>query len=130
MDRMDIQVEVPQISYEDLTADAGEESSDKIRARVVAAREIQDNRFKDASCFSNSDMDPDLVKRHCSLDNDAGRTLEQAMNMFSLSARAYASILKTARTIADLAGSTRILRPHVLEAVQYKTLDRQDDAMP
>lgn len=130
MDRMDIQVEVPQISYEELAADAGEESSDKIRARVVAAREIQDNRFKDVSCFSNSDMGPDLVKHHCGLDNDAGRTLEQAMNMFALSARAYASILKTARTIADLAGSTRVLRPHVLEAVQYKTLDRQDDAMP
>ncbi len=129
MDRMDIQVEVPQVKYEDLSGDAVEESSEQIRARVSSARMVQQNRYENVSCLSNAEMGPDLIKAYCILDNDAGKTLELAMETLKLSARAYTSILKVARTIADLEGEEQVRRSHILEAVQYKTLDREDQAL-
>ncbi|MCG8637996.1 MAG: YifB family Mg chelatase-like AAA ATPase [Desulfobacterales bacterium] len=126
MDRMDIQVEVPQVKYEDLSSDIKEESSGQIRARVASARKIQQARFGKNTCFANADMGPDMVRMHCALDSDAGNTLRQAMETLKLSARAYTSILKVARTIADLEGEVQVERVHILEAVQYKALDRED----
>jgi len=126
MDRMDILVEVPRLSFNEMTADGHREPSKSIRKRVEKARNIQANRFKEAgtTCFSNADMGPKLLQRFCPLDTQSRRVVEQAMKQFNLSGRAYASILKLARTIADLADAPDILKTHVLEAVQYKRLDQ------
>ncbi|MCG8687331.1 MAG: YifB family Mg chelatase-like AAA ATPase [Desulfobacterales bacterium] len=130
MDRMDIQVEVPRLSFKELSGNKNGESSKEIRERVSHARRIQEKRFtkKDVGCFSNADMGPEQIKTHCSLDSQSRKLVEHAMDKLNLSARAYTSILKVSRTIADLAGEERILKSHVLEAIQYKTLDRQDNA--
>jgi len=130
MDRMDIQVEVPRLSYDELTRGDDGEPSAVIRERVVAARDIQQRRFENApACFSNAGMGPALIREHCSLESDSENILRRAVDRLNLSARAWASILKVSRTIADLAGEPKILKPHILEAVQYKVLDRQDEAM-
>jgi len=126
MDRMDIQVEVPRLSYDELSTPGKEESSAKICDRVSVARKIQAKRFKAVSCFSNGNMGPDQIRSHCALDRDGEEILKQAMDRLNLSARAWASILKVSRTIADLDGEDRIARPHILEAIQYKCLDRED----
>ncbi|WP_321493888.1 YifB family Mg chelatase-like AAA ATPase [uncultured Desulfobacter sp.] len=129
MDRMDILVEVPRLSFKEMTADGQQESSQAIRKRVKKARDTQADRFKQAGiiCFSNADMGPKLLQQFCPLDVQSRRVVEQAMKQFNLSGRAYASILKLARTIADLAGTRDIHKSHVLEAVQYKRLDQSRD---
>lgn len=127
MDRMDVQVEVPQVDYEDLAGNADAESSTAIRERVSAAREIQTQRFRDVPCLANADMGPDQIRRCCTLGPAPAATLEKAMKLLDLSARAYNSILKVARTIADLAGEPEISKPHILEAIQYKSLDRNTE---
>lgn len=127
MDRMDIQVEVPRLSYDELSRPGEEESSSKIRDRVACARNIQAKRFHgDSCCFNNANMGQDQIRIHCVLDPDGERLIKKAMDRLNLSARAWASILKVARTIADLAFEDQIARSHILEAVQYKCLDRED----
>ena len=125
LDRMDIQVAVPQVSYEALTAKTREESSAVVRERVCMARERGAERFKNRGIFTNAAMGPDLIERYCQLGTAASQALGTAMDRLNLSARAYASILKVSRTIADLAGASTITRGHILEAVQYKSLDRE-----
>ena len=129
MDRIDILVEVPRLSFNEMTADGYRESSKSIRKRVEKARDIQALRFKKAgtTCFSNADMGPKLLQRFCPLDAQSRQVVEQAMKQFNLSGRAYASILKLARTIADLADVPDIRKPHVLEAIQYKRMDQAGD---
>ena len=129
MDRMDILVEVPRLSFNEMTAKGDQEPSRSIRERVKKARKIQDHRFKKAGtpCFSNADMGPKLLQHFCPLEAQSRRVVEQAMKQFNLSGRAYASILKLARTIADLDQAPDIQKPHVLEAVQYKRLDQNQD---
>jgi len=124
MDRMDIQVEVPQVSYGELSGSQAEESSAFIRERVETARQIQVRRFEKDTIFCNAGMGASQVKTHCTLKPDAGQTMKKAMDHLKFSARSYTSILKVARTIADLAGEPQILRSHILEAIQYKCLDR------
>ena len=124
MDRMDLQVEVPQVPYDDLVAGADAESSAAIRDRVAAARQIQDQRFTKLKIFSNAAMGPDEVRRFCGLDKHTQSLLKQLMVRFRFSARAFTSILKVARTIADLSGQAQIQDGHILEAVQYKALER------
>ncbi len=126
MDRMDLQVEVPQVPYDDLTRVADGESSDIIRMRVDAARGIQESRFAKMKIFSNAAMGPEEMGQFCPLDKKSATLLKQLMARFRFSARAYASILKVARTIADLAGQERIRDDHILEAVQYKALERDE----
>jgi magnesium chelatase family protein len=128
MDRMDLQVEVPQVPYDDLAAAEDAESSAVIRDRVAAARQIQGARFKDVNIFSNAAMGPDQIKAFCHLDKQTITRLKQLMARFRFSARAYTSLLKVARTIADLSGQKQILEYHVLEAAQYKALERDKDA--
>lgn len=124
LDRIDIHIEVPQVSYGEMTQDQVSESSSVIRARVQGAREIQTRRFETQGLSSNARMGSRHIKRFCCLETNAQRVLHQAMDQLGFSARSFHSILKVARTIADLSGQDEISRQHVLEAVQYKTYDR------
>lgn len=103
----------------------GGESSATIRARVAAAREIQFERFRKSSNRTNSTMSPRQVKQFCILDTESSGYLEHAMGEMNFSARAHDRILKVARTLADLAGAENIRSADVLEAIQYRSLDRK-----
>lgn len=125
LDRIDIHVDVPAVKYQELRAPAQAEGSKQIRQRVVAARERQLARFRaDTGIFANAQMSARQVASICELSTDCGRLLETAMERMGLSARAHDRILKVARTIADLAGSSQIETAHISEAIQYRTLDR------
>lgn len=125
LDRIDIQIEVPQVSYEEMSKDPVSEASSVIRARVQAAREIQTRRFGPQGLLCNARMGSRQIKAFCCLETEAQRVLHKAMDRLGFSARAFNSILKVARTIADLSGQDKIGRHHVLEAVQYKSYDRK-----
>jgi len=126
LDRIDIHVEVPAVPFRDLSGDRSGESSGAIRERVSAARERQLRRFaKRNGVFANAHMGPRDIKRYCGVNSEATGLLQSAISRLKLSARAYHRILKIARTIADLSGSTEIVARHVSEAVQYRNLDRR-----
>ncbi|MDQ7091436.1 MAG: YifB family Mg chelatase-like AAA ATPase [Methylococcales bacterium] len=122
LDRIDMHLEVPRVPHEVLRKGSpeGEESSQKIRARVVAAREVALNR----SGKPNANLTPSEVIQFCALTEEGHQLLEQAMNRFGLSHRAYHRILKLARTIADLSHSATIDISHLSEAISYRKLDR------
>lgn len=126
MDRIDLHVEVTPVSFDQIAESRKAESSAAIRERVVKAREIQLERFKDhPTVHSNAMMSSSMVKEVCDINN-AGRTLlKTAMEKLGLSARAYDRILKVSRTIADLSGSEDIKIEHLAEAIQYRSLDRE-----
>jgi len=126
LDRIDIQIEVPQVSYDDMANNTPGESSADIRIRVDAARKIQIRRFENQGILCNARMGSGLVKKTCVLEKDAQSVLHQAMDRLGFSARTFNSILKVARTIADLACEKKISRQHVLEAIQYKSYGRSD----
>ena len=127
LDRIDLHVEVTPVSFEQMTAERKNESSATIRERVIKARNIQENRFKDNSeIHCNAMMPPQMVQEVCSV-NEAGKVLlKTAMTRLGLSARAYDRILKVSRTIADLAGTEEIRIEHLAEAIQYRSLDRDN----
>lgn len=126
LDRIDLHVEVPAVKFREMTANRTGETSAQIRARVIAARKKQQQRFRTSSrCTCNARMSPRDLRIHCALDEQTLEMLRLAMNDLKLSARAYDRILKVARTIADLADSERITSDHIFEAVQFRTLDRQ-----
>jgi magnesium chelatase family protein len=126
LDRIDLHVEVTPVSFDQMTADRKAESSEEIRKRVITAREIQKERFKDAQGVHHNAMMPSqMVKKVCAI-NEAGKTLlKTAMDRLGLSARAYDRILRMSRTIADLNGSDDIKIEHIAEAIQYRSLDRE-----
>jgi magnesium chelatase family protein len=125
LDRIDLHVEVPLVDYRALSSTAKGESSTTIRQRVVAARQIQIERFRDfPGLATNSSMPSKLVREHCQLDRESSAFLEQAMEHLNFSARAHDRILKVARTLADLEAEQHIRSPHILEAIQYRSLDR------
>ena len=125
LDRIDIQVEVAPVDFDEISSDAPAESSAEIRERVVRAREIQAARFFDEpGVHCNAQMSSKLIRKHCSLDSHSMMILRDAMTRLNMSARAYDRILKVARTIADLAGSEQIQPIHVREAISYRNLDR------
>ena len=127
LDRIDLHVEVTPVSFIELTAVGQSESSAVIRARVVQARAVQSERFREAQgIYCNAMMGSKLLKQVCVLDTAGAALLQKAMERLNLSARAYDRILKVARTIADLAASTAIQPEHVAEAIQYRSLDRED----
>lgn len=125
LDRIDLHVEVPLVNYKALASTAKGESSASIRERIVAARALQADRYLDTpGAGTNSTMPSKLVREHCKLDSESSAFLEQAMEHLNFSARAYDRILKVARTLADLEAEPDIRSPHILEAIQYRSLDR------
>lgn len=125
LDRIDLHVEVPVVDYKALANTEPGESSAAIRQRVDRARAIQVERFKDfKGIHTNSAMTPRLIKKHCELDAECSGLMEQAMGSMNFSARAHDRILKVARTLADLKSQDKIDADGILEAVNYRTLDR------
>ena len=126
MDRIDLHVEVTPVSIGEMASERPEEPSAAVRERVVRAREIQRERFRDAAGVrTNAMMNSRMLREFCAADAATRALLERAMERLSLSARAYDRILKVARTIADLAGAERIGAAHVAEAITYRSLDRE-----
>ena len=120
LDRIDIHIEVPRVDYDKLSSDRLGESSATIRARVQAARQMQNDRFAGTDVVCNADMRIAEVRKFCKLDETGDNLIRAAMSQLNLSARGYHRILKLARTIADLARSDNIQTPHLAEALQYR----------
>ena len=126
LDRIDIQCEIVPVPFDSLSDRRPSESSREIRKRVIAAREVQQERYKDVpGVYCNAQMTPALLKEYARVDPKGLSRLKVAMEKFALSARAYDRILKVSRTIADLAGTKDILSEHIGEAVGYRKLDRE-----
>ena len=125
MDRIDLHVEVTPVAPQELSATVPGEPSAAIRERVVRAREVQAERFRNTEgVHTNSMMNSAALREYCRLDAASAALLERAMERLSLSARAYDRILKVARTIADLAGRADIVQADIAEAINYRSLDR------
>jgi magnesium chelatase family protein len=128
LDRIDILVEVPAVTFRDIISKTEGEGSASIRARVEAARRRQLERFREDGrrrrICTNSQMGPREVKRLCPVEAESLKLLEMAVEKLKLSARAFDRILKVARTVADLAGEEAIRSVHVSEAIQYRMMDR------
>lgn len=121
LDRIDIHIEVPRVDYEKLSSNRISEASSSIRARVQAARDLQNKRFRDLSnIVCNADMHIGEIRRFCQLPEEGQSLMRAAMSQLNLSARSYHRILKLARTVADLAGSEGIQSSHLAEALQYR----------
>jgi magnesium chelatase family protein len=124
LDRIDLHLEIPALLYAQLVGPAAGESSATIRARVIAARSRQSDRFQGTDVRVNARMSGRQARRWCVLPEGATRLLGLAVTRFGLSARGHDRIVKVARTVADLAGSTQITDEHVAEAIQHRSLDR------
>lgn len=126
LDRIDLHVEVTPVPFNELSLQKSAESSEAIRMRVINAREIQTQRYKDhPGIYCNAQMSSKLLKEVCVLNAAAQTLLKTAMSKLNLSARAYDRIIKVSRTIADLAASDAIFPEHVAEAITYRNLDRE-----
>ena len=125
LDRIDIHVEAPALRMEELRSTALGESSAAMGARIEPCRNKQLQRFEDIPRIAcNARMTQALIRNHCKLGSETGHLLQRAMEELGLSARAYDRILKVSRTIADLDHSDSIQSKHLMEAIQYRTLDR------
>lgn len=127
LDRIDLHVEVTPVPFNELSSDSKSENSESVRARVIKARQIQEERFKNhPGTYANAQMSSKLLKEICVLNTVSQTLLKAAMDRLNLSARAYDRILKVSRTIADLDGSETIKPEHLAEAIQYRSLDREN----
>ncbi len=125
LDRLDIHIEVPTVNYEELSSSSREECSAKIKERVNAARKIQQERFKGTGVACNAKMSASMTRKYCGITEEASKLLKASFDSLGLSARAYDKVLRVARTVADLDFSETITSDHILEAVQYRSLDRK-----
>lgn len=125
LDRIDLHIEVDNVSFDDLRSETNEEPSVKIKERVDKARKIQLERFKNSKNYSNAKMSVPATKKYCKLSPECEDLLRVAFDKLKLSARAHDRIIKVARTIADLDGSENILPEHIAEAISYRSLDRK-----
>lgn len=125
LDRFDLHIEVAPVEFDDLSSKGVEESSAEIRKRVIAARKLQEERFKGTKITCNALITPDKLQEFCPMDESAEALMKNVFDRLGLSARAYDRILKVARTIADLNGSEVIQKQHVAAASQYRSLDRK-----
>ena len=127
LDRIDIQIEITPVPFKDISRAAPGESSDVIRERVIKARHIQEERFREyKGVHCNAQMSERMIHQYAEPGEDGIEMLRMAMERLNLSARAYNRILKVARTIADLEASERVLPQHLAEAISYRNLDRSD----
>lgn len=124
LDRIDMHIEVAPVKYTELQQQQNAESSQDIRLRILAARKIQQERYKDSGTHANAQMSRKEVEKYCHLNPEGQALLQNAMKKLGLSARAHDRILKVARTIADLSGKATIEVEHIAEAIQYRNLDR------
>lgn len=120
LDRIDIHLQVPRVDYQKLSEKRGGETSETIRERVEAARQIQIKRFAGTKLVSNADMTPKEIRQYCVLDSSGEGLMKTAMRQLRLTARGYHRVLKLSRTIADLAGEPAIKTEHLAEALQYR----------
>ena len=127
LDRIDIQIELPSLSYEELTGGSGrEESSAAIRERVTGARKLAAERMRDdAGVYCNAQMGSSAIRKYCTMDDAAQVILRSAYERMGMSARGYDRILRVARTIADLDHADVIGAKHIAEAIQYRSLDKK-----
>jgi magnesium chelatase family protein len=125
LDRIDLHVEVTPVAFHELSSQQSTEPSESIRSRVIKARAVQTERFKNkAGLYANAQMGASDLKKICQLNETSQQLLKQAMEKLNLSARAYDRIIKVSRTIADLDESESIKTEHIAEAIQYRNLDR------
>lgn len=128
LDRIDLQVEVPRLTTDELLNNSiKEETSLEIRNRVIQARKIQLERYKDDGILTNSELTPKLVKKYCKIDKDGENLFKTAIVKYQLSGRRYDRVLKLARTIADLDASENIKLQHLMQALQYRVVFNQAD---
>ena len=125
LDRLDLHIEVAPVEFEHIASKAKEESSEVVRQRVQAARKIQAERFKGTEITCNARITPNKLQEFCPMDDSALSLIKDVFDKMGLSARAYDRILKVARTIADMNGTEVIKKPHIAQAVQYRSLDRK-----
>jgi magnesium chelatase family protein len=127
LDRIDLHVEVTPLPARELSSDRQSEKSETIRERVIKARQIQEQRFaKDSGTYCNAQMSSKDIREICQIGTVGINLLNKAMDKLKLSARAYDRILKVSRTIADLSGSEEIKTEHLAEAIQFRSLDREN----
>ena len=126
LDRIDLHINVPRVEYKALSSDAREESSAEIKQRVLTARSVQTERFRGSKTRVNARMTRRELQKYCLLEADASLLLENAFRNLKMSARAHDRVLKVSRTIADLSGSEKIQAVHLAEALQYRSLDREE----
>jgi magnesium chelatase family protein len=126
LDRIDIHIEIVPVPFEKMSELKEAESSEKVRERVVKARQIQEERFKEIDgVYCNAQMSSKQMRTFAQIDKAGSELLKNAMQRLNLSARAYDRIIKVARTIADLEGADNILSNHIAEAINYRNLDRE-----
>jgi len=125
VDRIDIHIDVPAISFSRLRSRSGQLDSSAMRQDVIRARGVQTKRFSDGAVMTNARMSHKQVEKFCKLDSASEFILKQAMTEFGLSARAHDKICKVARTIADLVETENIRPEHIAEAISYRKLDRK-----
>ena len=126
LDRIDIQIELPSLSYDELSnTKLTGESSATVRERVIAAREFARERMREDKIICNSLLDASGIRKYCRADDEAMELLRCAYDTMGLSARGYDRIMRVARTIADLDRSEIIMAHHIAEAIQLRSLDRK-----
>lgn len=125
MDRIDLQIEVDNISFDEFRSKGEQETSATIKERVNAVRDLQRKRFEEDGILTNAEMNSAQINKYCKIDKDSERLLSKAFEKLNLSARGTTRILKVARTIADMEGSSDIKPQHIAEAIQYRGLDRK-----
>ena len=125
LDRIDIQVEVEPVKFDDLSSKEVLETSFEIRKRVEKARKIQLERYKNEKIYNNANLSARQIKKYIILDEKLEKIIEFAFKKFKFSARSFNKILKLTRTIADLDGSEEIKEEHLLEAIRYRSLSNK-----
>ena len=125
LDRIDVQVEAAAVDYEDMQSSVKPESSADIKKRVVAAHEVQKQRYRDENIYFNSQLSAAQTEKYCHLGKAENELIKAAFERLNFSARAYHKLLKLARTIADLDGGGDINVRHIAEAIQLRNLDRR-----